>query len=376
MHLVDLVSLTADPAFVIGTDRRLISVNGAAAKLVGETADRLIGQPCSDVIAALHPGGERVCVSDDCPVYRALSEHEPISLGWTSWATSDGRILPISGTAVGAPRDDADAGEVALLVVHVGIPPEAAPVLQLGLLGETVVIARGRRVPLPRRRRAIELLYRLAIAGAVGVRRDQLLEEFWPEVPLDESAPRLRVLLHAARKLLEAAGLESALARRGTMYVLDTPELRIDALDFEARARRLLRADLTATAVEAIDVALRDYRGDLGADEHFGDWAIPEVERLRRTYHDLLRRAAQYFAQCGAVDRSVECCQLALRSDPLQEQFQIALIAYYGHLGRREDAMRQYEDYRRLLAAEVGLAPPASTMRALERALAGPVSAG
>lgn len=376
VHLVDLVSLTADPAFVIGTDRRLVSVNEAAAALVGESAERLVGQACSDVIAALHPGGERVCVRDDCPVYRALSEREPISLGWASWATSDGRILPISGTAVAAPPDDADSGEVALVVVHVGDLPQPVPTLQLGLLGETVVIVRGRRVSLPRRRRAIELVYRLALAGAVGVRRDQLLEEFWPGTPLEDSAPRLRVLLHAARKLLETAGLASALTRRGTAYILDTPELRIDALDFEARARRLLNRDLTATTAEAIDAALHDYRGDLGADEHFGDWVIPEVERLRRTYHDLLRRAAQYFAQRGAVDRSVECCQLALRSDPLQEQFQIALIAYYGHLGRREDAMRQYEDYRRLLAEEVGLAPPASTTRALERALAGTAVAG
>jgi DNA-binding SARP family transcriptional activator len=369
MRLVDLVPLTADPAFVIGADRQLLSVNDAAAALVGQSAAQLEGQQCSAVIAALHPGGERVCVTHDCPVYQAMSHHEPIALGWSSWATPDGRILPITGTAVAAPVDDRESGEVALVIVHVGSAPKSSPLLEIDILGETVVRVRGQRVAVPRRRRAIELLYRLALAGAAGVRRDQLLEELWPDVPLEDSAPRFRVLLHAARQLLGAAGIEDALTRRGVLYLLDTPDLEIDAVAFEVRARGILRAEFAATGVEAVDQALNEYRGELGADERFGDWAAPEVERLRRLYHDLLKRAAQYFAQCGAVDRSVECCQRALRSDPLQEQFQIALIAYYGHLGRREDAMRQYEDYRRLLATEVGADPPAATVRALEQAL-------
>ena len=376
MHFVDLIPLTADPAFVIGSDRQLVSVNEAAAALVGQSVQGLVGRQCSEVIAALHPGGERVCASGDCPVYRAMSDHQPIALGWASWATADGRILPISGTAVAAPAGDEASGEVALVIVHVGETPRPAPVLEIGILGETIIRVRGQRVALPRRRRAIELLYRLALAGAAGVRRDQLLEELWPDVPLEESAPRFRVLLHAARQLLECAGIEEALVRRGVLYVLDTPELHIDALEFEARARSVLRGDAATTSVEAVEYALDQYRGDAGADERFGDWAVPEVERLRRMYHDLLKCAAQFFAQSGAVDRSVECCRLALRSDPLQEQFQIALIAYYGHLGRREDAMRQYEDYRRLLATEVGVAPPATTVRALERALQASAAAG
>lgn len=376
MHLIDLVPLTADPAFVIGADRQLLSVNDAAAALVGQPAAMLVGQQCSEVIAALHPGGERVCVTHDCPVYRAMSAHEPIALGWSSWAKPDGRVVSITGTALAAPVEDGDSSEVALVIVHVGAAPKDAAVLEISILGETVVRVRGRRVAIPRRRRAIELLYRLALAGAAGVRRDQLLEELWPDVPLNDSAPRFRVLLHAARQLLEAAGIEDALVRRGVLYILDTPDVEIDAVAFEVRARGILRAEVAATDVEAVDRALNEYRGDLGADERFGEWAAPEVERLRRIYHDLLKRAVQYFALSGAVDRSVECCERALRSDPLQEQFQIALIAYYGHLGRREDALRQYEDYRRLLATEIGVAPPASTVRALEQALQSGAVAG
>ena len=369
MHLVDLVPLTADPAFVIGSDRQLVAVNAPAAALVGQPVEQLIGRPCSEVIAALHPGGERVCVSEQCPVYRAMAERQPVALGWSDWARPDGRIVPISGTALASPEDD-DRDEIAMVIVHVTEQPaEIAPALELRLLGETAVLVHGTPVAVPRRRRALEMIYRLAIAGPSGVRRDQLLEEFWPDVPVEDSALRLRVLLHAVRQLLDEAGIADALERRGTVCVLDSPGLRVDAREFEARARRILGPDQPRVSREVMEQALHVYRGELGASERFGDWAIPEGERLRRMYHDLLSHAVQYYAREGAVDRSVECCRLALQSDPLQEQFQIALIAYYGELGRREDAMRQYEDYRRILASEVGVAPAPSTVRALERAL-------
>lgn len=368
MHLVDLVPFAADPAFVIGSDRQLLSVNEAAAALVGEPADVLVGRPCSEVIAALHPGGERVCQSQDCPVFRSMEERRPMQLGWSDWATPDGRVLPISGTTVAAPDDD--GGEVALLIVHVAGQPAPVPVLDVRLLGETSLFIGGTPAALPRRRRSLEMIYRLAVAGPCGVRRDQLLEEFWPDSPMEDSGLRLRVLLHAVRQVLVSAGLNGALMRRGDVYLLDTAGLRIDAVEFDRLAERVLHAPLAEHSAELAERAMRAYRGELGAGEHFGDWAIGEVERLRRLYHALLRRSAQYFAQHGAVDRSVECCRMALQSDPLQEQFQIALIAYYGHLGRREDAVRQYEDYRRVLAAEVGASPPATTLRALEQALA------
>ena len=93
-------------------------------------------------------------------------------------------------------------------------------------------------------------------------------------------------------------------------------------------------------------------------------------ERFRRMYHDLLYRAAQHFARLGAIDRSVECCERALRSDPLQESFQVALISYYRHQGRLADAQQQYERYRQALATEIGAPPPAAAIQALERALA------
>lgn len=374
MRFVDLVKGIADPAFVIGVDQQLLTANEAAANLVGIPVDRLAGRACSEVIAALHPGGECLCTSADCPVYQSMVNGEPVALGWCHWATPDGRLLPISGTVLSAPRTARPSHEdgVALVIVHINETPTIdPPQFELRLLGTTTLHVRGERVPLPRRRRAIELLAYLALSSS-GVTRDQLLEVFWPDIPPEDSAPRLRVVVHSLRQLLAEAGVDGAIERRGACYVLDRRHISIDALDFEARARAILAGSLAATNSGALDQALRLYTGEFGASERFGAWAAPEVERLRRTYHDLLARAVQFFARCGAIERSVEYCETAVRSDPLQEQFQIALIAYYGYLNRREDVVNQYEDYRRTLLTDVGAIPAPAVVHAFNEALQTP----
>lgn len=375
MHFQELINLTADPAFVIGRGQEIVAANEAAAVLVGRPIEEITGRTCADVIAALHPGGERLCTSVDCPVYQSMVRGEPVALGWNHWAMPDGRLLPISGIVLTSPPPDGEPNDDqnALVIVHAaGHPPDAPPPFEFQLLGSTTLRVLGRRVALPRRRRVVELLAYLALHGASGVHRDRLLDDFWPDENAQDSAPRLHVLVHAARQLLASAGIEEALERRGPLYVLDRRYIRIDAFDFEARVHGVLRTDLRATDAGGLEQALAAYTGDLGASEGFGAWAAPETERLRRLYHELLRRAAQYFALSGAIDRSVECCETALRSDPLQEQFQIALIAYFGRLGRQADAVRQYEDYRRILAADVGGTPTPAMRRALDRALHAP----
>lgn len=375
MRLVELAGLTFDAAFVISTEQRIVVANEAAGALVGESPASLAGRPCWEVIAALHPNGERFCQSADCPVFQAISDRQPVPLEWTAWAAPDGHALPVSGTAIIAPPGGGQ-DEAALLIVHVGGPgsghttpvPEQ-PALELRLLGATTLLAQASTIPPPRRRRGLELLAYLVFAGRRGATRERLLDDFWPGVMPEVSAPRLRVLLHALRQLLDTAGLTGALQRQGRLYVLDGARLRLDAVAFEASAGRVLATDAEATDAVALERTLDMYRGDFGEGEHFGAWAVPEAQRLRGLYHELLERAATYFIANGAIQRGIECCHLALRSDPLQEQFQIALIAYYGTIGRSEDAVRQYEDYRRILAAEADTTPRPAMVRALRRVL-------
>lgn len=366
MRLSDLVDLTADAAFVVGAGQRVLAVNEAACKLIGVPEDQILGRACDELMAPSLPGGQCICQTIDCPVYDALLRRDPVPLPWTEWHMRDGQRMPISGSAIAAPSGEV-GGEVALVTIHVRTVPAPQDVtLDVRLLGPVALLANGVPLTMPPRRRVLELLAYLAFAGPAGAQKDQIAADFWPGESIDLSGPRLRVLLHGLRQLLITAGLEPPLRRHGTMYVLDeSPALRIDVTAFEARAQSALRAVDGFGSPSVIEEALALYRGGFAASEDFGLWATTHRNRLRRLYHDLLSRAAVSFAVRGAIEESVECCEAALRSDPLQEQFQIALITYYGQLGRHADARRQYEDYRRILAIEIGVHPSTAVDRVL-----------
>ena len=118
-------------------------------------------------------------------------------------------------------------------LVHVAGEAEGEqPALDLHLLGGTALFVHGVPHPLPRRRRVVELLAYLTVAASQGATRDELLETFWPNTPLDEAAPRFHVLAHTLRALLAEAGIDEALQRRGSVYQLDSRRIRVDALDF------------------------------------------------------------------------------------------------------------------------------------------------
>ena len=102
MEFADLVHATADPALAVGPDQRVIAANPAAARLIGEPISEVIGRTCAEVVSAFHPGGERLCSSTDCPVYQSMLRGEPVSLGWSDWATPDGTLFPITGTVLTA----------------------------------------------------------------------------------------------------------------------------------------------------------------------------------------------------------------------------------------------------------------------------------
>jgi len=374
MRLSDLVGLTADAAFVFGAGQRVLAANQAAEALVGMSIDDMVGRACDELISPHLPSEQSLCQTMDCPVYQALERGEPVPLGWLDWRQPDGRRIPIAGSVIAAPSGEM-GGEVALVTIHVRREPATSasgqgPALRVRLLGPVALMAGDQSLPMPPRRRVIELLAYLAFAGPRGVERDRLAEDLWPDEPLDRSAPRLRVLLHGLRQLLASAGIDDPpLRRHGTVYVLDaTPAIEIDVTEFERQARATLRS-IAPEGLDGADAALALYRGDFAAGEEFGAWALPHHRRLRRLYHDLLAQVAVAAAARGEIERSVECCERALESDPLQEPFQAALITYYGYLGRRADAQRQYDEYRRILHAEVGTRPSPAVERVLREAL-------
>lgn len=374
-----LVEGVVGPALAIDDRGRVVAVNGAASEFLGRPARNLVGQDCSDIVLALDAGGERVCHPDRCPTLASLSGGHATDLPWCSWPQPNGTHLPISATALALPVETRTDSTAAVILLHVAPPErEAADLdpgagdIQVRLFGSPECLVNGRRVQLPRRR-ALEVLALLAFAPDGGLRKEQICDALWTEPPGGSERTHLRVLLHSLRQTL---GPDITVnSPHGTERLQLAQSLWVDAIAFVRglsallRTRPLLSGLDVPARLEEVDALLSLYVGDLDEAGYFGAWVVPHRERLRAGYLALLREATQLAAESRDPVRAMAYCHRAVAADPLQEDFQIALIAAYGELGRRRDALAQYQSYRSALAADLAIQPSAAIERALGLAL-------
>jgi len=385
MGIERLVEGSIGPAFAIASDGRIVAVNTAAAELTGQPAHQLLNQYCGDVVNALDSAGGRLCRPEGCPTLEALGDGRPTDLPWCAWRTPDGTHVPLSATAVAIPGDARPDSTAALILLHLAgaraAPKEVDPAGAAGgilvrLFGRPECLRDGAVQPVSRRR-AFELLALLALAGDRGLRRDRICEILWPDPSEGSERTHLRVLLHSLRQSLGADITESGDHDDRERLRL-VPQISVDIIEFERGASALQQCDpVTHAGADAeqrlgeIDALLSLYVGDLDDSAQFGSWVLPYRERLRSLYLGLLHEAARLAARAGDGARAMDYCRRAAAADPLQEEFQIALIAAYGQLGRPRDAVAQYDLYQRRLASDLALQPSMAVQRALRQAVSG-----
>lgn len=102
------------------------------------------------------------------------------------------------------------------------------------------------------------------------------------------------------------------------------------------------------------------YRGDLLAD-YYDEWIFPEREHFRELYLDALRQLAQSARTTGDYACAVEYAHKILAVDPTNEPGHQQLMVTLHATGNRLAALKQYEEFKRLLRAELDTDPSAET---------------
>ena len=105
--------------------------------------------------------------------------------------------------------------------------------------------------------------------------------------------------------------------------------------------------------------------GMSAASEGFDDWLGAERERLRDRAINAARETLRVQMN-GAAEPAIESATRLLSLDPTSEEAHRALMRLYGKTGRRDQALRQYEKCRTLLARELGVEPDGETMALYE----------
>jgi DNA-binding SARP family transcriptional activator len=198
------------------------------------------------------------------------------------------------------------------------------------------------------------------------VTREELAEALWSDTLPPAWGSALHALISKLRKLLDQVGDGETLSLAGEHgnYLLRIGrdiwidrEAAAEAID-EAEAR--LRSGDVKRAWGPCNIAAISARRPFLPGED-GDW----IERERGRLHAILVRALDCLVDVWFANDepalAVEAARESIRLEPFRETGYQRLIRLHKALGNRAEALRVYEDCRRLLASELGVDPSPDT---------------
>jgi predicted ATPase/DNA-binding SARP family transcriptional activator len=234
----------------------------------------------------------------------------------------------------------------------------------LHVLGPFELEHAGRHIHMPRRKVASLLAY--LILHPQKHRREELAGLFWGDFPDSEALHSLRTALTALRSTADTDILSTD---SETVRFNPTFPLWVDALAFQSYGVRFLAETPYDLCTSFIDL----YRGDLLPDFD-DDWIIPERERLRGLYVDVLLHTAQQMRSRSDYERAIGFARRVLAIEPANERAHQHIMFCFIALGDRYTAMRQYGECKRALEADLATAPLPETI-ALYRWIRGQTAA-
>ncbi|MFE7755801.1 BTAD domain-containing putative transcriptional regulator [Streptomyces sp. NPDC057418] len=238
--------------------------------------------------------------------------------------------------------------------------PGPTGAVYFSLLGPLTAAVDGRPLPLgPRKQRLV--LATLLSRPNTPVPVDVLTDVVWPDAPPRTARKNLQVYISAARTLFGGDGDRDRVVHGCGGYRLRIGEGELDTLRFGALARAGRaageRGDLRTAARllrEALDLwgerqPLHDLRDSAGVAE--------EAERLESRCLTVYEDWAEAEIETGRAAVAVDGLRDLVERHPLRERLRAAWMNSLHQSGRQAEALAVYDDYRQLLARELGLEP-------------------
>ena len=252
-----------------------------------------------------------------------------------------------------------------------GVEPEPVRVWLLGgfrvSVGSRSIGQEGWRL-----KKARSVLKVLALTPGYSVHREQAMELLWPDLDPEAALNNLHHTLHVARRVLEPstpASAASSYLRLWDQRLALCPEgpLWVDVEAFEEAAMMARHAMEPAAYRAAIDL----YSGELLPQDRYEEWTEERRAQLRGLYLSLLLEVAGFYEERKEFGEAIEALNSVVAEDPTHEQAHAGLIRVYALLGRRREALGQYERLRDTLSREFGVEPEAASVRLHEEIWAG-----
>jgi DNA-binding SARP family transcriptional activator len=254
------------------------------------------------------------------------------------------------------------------------IPKGHQLALEFRILGP-VEVRRDRRALDVGTCKQLGVLITLLLRANTVVAVDRLVDEVWGEAPPRSAAKAIQVYVSGLRKVLEPGRVSGVAAEmlltRPPGYILRATTGACDAACFEAlvaEARGALAGLNPIRAGRLLREALALWRGPALADVADEPFAHSEAIRLEEERLAAIEDRVEADLACARHSELVGELQALVGANPFRERLWGQLMLAMYRAGRQAEALRAYQQVRRVLADELGI-EPGRALQQLEHAV-------
>jgi WD40 repeat protein/DNA-binding SARP family transcriptional activator/energy-coupling factor transporter ATP-binding protein EcfA2 len=226
------------------------------------------------------------------------------------------------------------------------------------------------------------LLAYLLLEHHSSVRRDDLYDLFWPDLPRKSAQVNLRQTLYQLRKFLNVIDETSVVSTNDSIQLNPMLSISADVYDFD----NLLTTNSThehhdkfncLPCRERLEQAIALYSGPLATNVYLSDSNAFEawINNLRDVYKQRfingLTSLATIHAKLGNYEEAESLARRQLEYDNLRETAYQQLMKALTYADKREAAISEYESFCIMLHSQLGMSPTRRTKNLAERILAG-----
>jgi DNA-binding SARP family transcriptional activator len=216
---------------------------------------------------------------------------------------------------------------------------------------ELVMLGQGVRLP-----HSVERVVAYLGLTSQPVHRLKLAGALWPDAPDVLAARSLRTALWR----LHRGGISIVDVREDRVALL--PAIGVDVVELFGMTRKVLDSP-TDEALGRLHVLIDNSELLPGWDD---EWVVADRERIRIMRLEALERGAERLIENAEYGRAMEAALAATLTDPFRDSARRLVVRIHLSEGNLESAIRAYDEYRSLLADEIGV-DPSPAMQALMR---------
>jgi LuxR family maltose regulon positive regulatory protein len=193
--------------------------------------------------------------------------------------------------------------------------------------------------------------------------KEQIALELWPDISPARLKMRFKINIHRIRKALGQDTIifegEHYQFNRSINYSWDREKL--DRI-LQSVHQNILLAEKRMLLEQAVEVMNGQYLADIDAD-----WAMLERLRLQEICQHTLLELAEIYLTEGQLQACLNTAQRVLQTDSLLEAAHRLIIRAYASLHDPARMARQYQQYQKTLADEMGLQPSSEIVSLYEQ---------